>query len=115
MRLCESFFLPPLNRCSIGGGNSFLDHIHRISEPDYLPVMGMSSSHLHISLRLTFGIDDILHVRLQTLGVTEHSFDITIGGSQLNWLMYDVGGAVRLFFFLLRSWTYALYLSREDR
>lgn len=54
----------------------FLEDIHRISEPDYLPVM-----------------DDILHVRLQTLGVTEHSFDITVGGSQLHWLMYDVGGA----------------------
>ena len=40
--------------------------------------------------------DDILHVRLQTLGVTEHSFDIDIGGVLFNWLLYDVGGAVRI-------------------
>ncbi|CAL1705989.1 unnamed protein product [Somion occarium] len=54
----------------------FLDHIHRISEPDFAPTT-----------------DDILHVRLQTLGVTEHSFDIQMGGRQFNWLLYDVGGA----------------------
>ena len=34
-------------------------------------------------------------MRLQTLGVTEHSFDIDIGGIGFNWLLYDVGGAVR--------------------
>lgn len=38
--------------------------------------------------------DDILHVRLQTLGVTEHSFDIDIAGVHYSWLLYDVGGAV---------------------
>ena len=40
--------------------------------------------------------EDILHVRLQTLGVKEHSFDINMGGINYNWLLYDVGGAVRI-------------------
>lgn len=39
--------------------------------------------------------EDILHVRLQTIGVNEHQFDINLGGTQYNWLLYDVGGAVR--------------------
>ena len=33
-------------------------------------------------------------MRLQTLGVVEHSFDLDIGGVRFNWLLYDVGGAV---------------------
>lgn len=44
---------------------------------------------------LTDGTEDILHVRLQTIGVTEHQFDINLGGTHYNWLLYDVGGAVR--------------------
>jgi hypothetical protein len=55
----------------------FLDEIHRLAEPDYLPTT-----------------DDILHVRLQTLGVTEHSFDINFGGNHYTWILYDVGGSV---------------------
>jgi hypothetical protein len=39
-------------------------------------------------------IDDILNVRLQTLGVAEHRYNIMLGGVHYNWLMYDVGGAV---------------------
>ncbi|KAH9932542.1 guanine nucleotide binding protein, alpha subunit [Fomitopsis serialis] len=54
----------------------FLDNIHRIARPDYLP-----------------STEDILHVRLQTLGVKEHAFDISMGGINYNWLLYDVGGA----------------------
>ncbi|KAH7888972.1 G-protein alpha subunit [Phlebopus sp. FC_14] len=54
----------------------FLDNIKRISQPDYLPTTV-----------------DLLNVRLQTLGVAEHSFDIELCGSRYNWLMYDVGGA----------------------
>lgn len=54
----------------------FLDNIHRIAQTEYSP-----------------STEDILHVRLQTLGVTEHSFDIDIGGIAFNWLLYDVGGA----------------------
>lgn len=41
--------------------------------------------------------EDILHVRLQTLGVTEHVFDVNLGGNQMYWMMYDVGGAVSNF------------------
>jgi hypothetical protein len=47
-------------------------------------------------------IDDILNVRLQTLGIMEHCFPITMGGLSYNWKLYDVGGAVSLlsvFFF----------------
>ncbi|TFY71148.1 hypothetical protein EVG20_g1842 [Dentipellis fragilis] len=58
----------------------FLDEVYRLAEPDYLPTT-----------------EDLLHVRLQTLGVTEHAFDINFGGGHYNWLLYDVGGAVRLF------------------
>lgn len=54
----------------------FLDSIKRIAQPDYLPSTA-----------------DLLNVRLQTLGVAEHSFDIELCGSRYNWLMYDVGGA----------------------
>lgn len=41
-------------------------------------------------------VDDILNVRLQTLGVMEHTFPITITGKTYDWKLYDVGGAVRL-------------------
>ncbi|TFY75110.1 hypothetical protein EWM64_g8902, partial [Hericium alpestre] len=54
----------------------FLDELRRLAEPDYLP-----------------STEDILHVRLQTLGVTEHAFDVNFGGGHYNWLLYDVGGA----------------------
>ncbi|KAI5118923.1 hypothetical protein M0805_003747 [Coniferiporia weirii] len=54
----------------------FLENVHRIAEPDYLPAT-----------------EDILNVRLQTLGVKEHSFDISMSGAHVNWLLYDVGGA----------------------
>ncbi|KAI0762174.1 G-protein alpha subunit [Trametes elegans] len=57
-------------------GEFFLAHIRRISQPDYLPTN-----------------EDILHVRLQTIGVTEHAFDVSLGGTHYNWLLYDVGGA----------------------
>jgi hypothetical protein len=39
--------------------------------------------------------DDLLNVRLQTLGVIEHSFDINMSGTKYVWKLYDVGGAVR--------------------
>ncbi|KAI6001671.1 G-protein alpha subunit [Pisolithus orientalis] len=54
----------------------FLDDIVRIAQSDYLPTTA-----------------DLLNVRLQTLGVSEHSFDIELCGTRYNWLMYDVGGA----------------------
>ena len=51
---------------------------------------------LFFALRLTAVAEDILHVRLQTIGVTEHAFDINLGGTNYNWMLYDVGGAVRV-------------------
>ncbi|KZS98320.1 G-alpha-domain-containing protein [Sistotremastrum niveocremeum HHB9708] len=54
----------------------FLDSVSRIASPDYIP-----------------SVDDILRVRLQTLGVVEHSFNINLGGRAVNWMLYDVGGA----------------------
>jgi guanine nucleotide-binding protein subunit alpha len=54
----------------------FLNHIQRIAEPEYRP-----------------SNDDILHVRLQTLGVMEHTFPITMVGKTYDWKLYDVGGA----------------------
>ena len=55
--------------------------------------------------------EDILHVRLQTIGVTEHAFDINLGGVNYNWLLYDVGGAVRIHFLGL----YVLHASHPRR
>ncbi|GLB45005.1 putative alpha subunit [Lyophyllum shimeji] len=54
----------------------FLNNIDRIVEPDFLP-----------------SNDDILNVRLQTLGVMEHTFPINMGGATYDWKLYDVGGA----------------------
>ncbi|KAG6819953.1 hypothetical protein H0H93_007092 [Arthromyces matolae] len=54
----------------------FLDNIDRIIEPDYIPTNA-----------------DILNVRLQTLGVMEHTFQINMGGMTYDWKLYDVGGA----------------------
>jgi guanine nucleotide-binding protein subunit alpha len=54
----------------------FLDDIQRVAEPDYSP-----------------SYDDILRVRLQTLGIIEHAFAIKVQGISYNWRMYDVGGA----------------------
>ncbi|KAF5386063.1 hypothetical protein D9615_002701 [Tricholomella constricta] len=54
----------------------FLDNIERISKPDFVP-----------------SNDDILNVRLQTLGVMEHTFPINMGGATYDWKLYDVGGA----------------------
>jgi hypothetical protein len=51
---------------------------------------------LQLTSSRIFHSEDILNVRLQTLGVIEHSFDINLGGISYNWKMYDVGGAVRV-------------------
>lgn len=59
-------------------------------------------------------LDDILHVRLQTLGVTEHSFDINVAGTHYTWLLYDVGGAVS-FFYVLVSTRCSLLIAPGDR
>jgi hypothetical protein len=38
-------------------------------------------------------IDDILHARIQTMGVAEHIFDVDIHGKAVSWHLFDVGGA----------------------
>ncbi|KAJ6507424.1 guanine nucleotide binding protein, alpha subunit [Mycena vitilis] len=56
-------------------GHFFLSQAQRIARLDYTP-----------------SIDDVLHVRLQTVGVIEHSLKVnTVSGSYL-WKIYDVGG-----------------------
>ncbi|KAI0031203.1 guanine nucleotide-binding protein [Vararia minispora EC-137] len=54
----------------------FLHDVMRISSPDYVP-----------------DIDDILHARIQTMGVAEHQFDVPLHGRMVTWHLYDVGGA----------------------
>jgi hypothetical protein len=54
----------------------FLKHISRVAAPDYIPTT-----------------DDILHARIQTMGVAEHVFDLTIHGKAVSWHLFDVGGA----------------------
>ncbi|KAF8802720.1 G-alpha-domain-containing protein [Phlegmacium glaucopus] len=54
----------------------FLRSIQRIADVDYSP-----------------NNNDILNVRLQTLGVMEHSFPVHMAGRTYNWKLYDVGGA----------------------
>ncbi|KAF8627267.1 hypothetical protein AX15_004447 [Amanita polypyramis BW_CC] len=54
----------------------FLKHISRVADPDYIPTT-----------------DDILHARIQTMGVMEHIFDVNIHGKAVTWHLFDVGGA----------------------
>ena len=61
---------------------------HPVTTTDDWPTRGLATDDWHRA-------EDILHVRLQTIGVTEHQFDINLGGTNYNWLLYDVGGAVR--------------------
>lgn len=37
--------------------------------------------------------DDILHARIQTMGVAEHVFDVNMHGKAVTWHLFDVGGA----------------------
>ncbi|KAG9315015.1 guanine nucleotide binding protein, alpha subunit [Chiua virens] len=54
----------------------FLNNIARISARGYIP-----------------STDDILHARIQTMGVAEHIFDVDIHGKSVSWHLFDVGGA----------------------
>ena len=38
-------------------------------------------------------VDDILHARIQTMGVAEHIFNVDIHGKTVTWHLFDVGGA----------------------
>ncbi|KAF8843728.1 guanine nucleotide binding protein, alpha subunit [Paxillus ammoniavirescens] len=55
----------------------FLNDIARISARNYVPST----------------VDDILHARIQTMGVAEHIFDVDIHGKTVAWHLFDVGGA----------------------
>ncbi|TBU49747.1 G-protein alpha subunit [Dichomitus squalens] len=54
----------------------FLDNLVRVSSPGYVPTT-----------------EDILHARIQTMGVAEHIFDMSVHGRTVRWHLYDVGGA----------------------
>ncbi|KAH9960924.1 G-alpha-domain-containing protein [Russula dissimulans] len=54
----------------------FLTAIDRVSARDYVP-----------------STEDILHARIQTMGVSEHLFDVPLHGRTVTWHLYDVGGA----------------------
>ncbi|KAI0649357.1 G-protein alpha subunit [Trametes meyenii] len=54
----------------------FLNNIARVSAPGYVPT-----------------IEDILHARIQTMGVAEHVFDMSVHGRTVRWHLFDVGGA----------------------
>jgi len=54
----------------------FLKHIDRVAASDYIPTT-----------------DDILHARIQTMGVAEHTFNVNVNGRPVLWHLYDVGGA----------------------
>ncbi|KAH9949987.1 G-protein alpha subunit [Amylocystis lapponica] len=54
----------------------FLNNISRVSAATYTPTT-----------------EDILHARIQTMGVAEHIFDVSLHGRTVTWHLYDVGGA----------------------
>ena len=102
---CEIFLDYFLGISSYHAYSSFMENVTRIAEPDYLPATGMScySSCAIIMFINACDSEDILNVRLQTLGVKEHSFDISLSGTHVNWLLYDVGGAVSSLLIVLVS------------
>ena len=55
---------------------SFLDQINRVAERGYVPT-----------------IDDVLHARIQTIGIAEHAFAVQHNNRMVQWRLYDVGGA----------------------
>ena len=75
--------------------DSFLDNITRVSSSGYIPTTGkFDRTTCQIIMRLTrISLDDILHARIQTMGVAEHIFDVSLHGRTVTWHLYDVGGA----------------------
>ena len=73
-----------------------MDNIGRVSTAGYIPTIGeldMSFISIHFIVGLTNDADDILHARIQTMGVAEHVFDVPLHGRNVTWHLYDVGGA----------------------
>ena len=74
--------------------DSFLRQIKRIAAPDYVPTTGARILDVRLTAYIDlFDKDDILHARVQTMGVAEHSFDVNLHGKNVTWHLYDVGGA----------------------
>jgi guanine nucleotide-binding protein alpha-1 subunit len=74
-------------------GISFLGAIDRVASRDYIPGNGASCE---ITVHFTWGhglaIDDILHARIQTMGVAELLFEVPLHGRTTTWHLYDVCG-----------------------
>ena len=74
-----------------------MDNIGRVSTAGYIPTIGELDISLFRSSSLNVGLttdaDDILHARIQTMGVAEHIFDVPLHGRNVTWHLYDVGGA----------------------
>ena len=73
--------------------SSFLQHITRVAAANYIPTTGAFTCADYIAFIQLCPSDDILHARIQTMGVAEHIFDVTIHGKSVTWHLYDVGGA----------------------
>jgi guanine nucleotide-binding protein alpha-1 subunit len=69
-----------------------LNDVSRISARNYVPSTGAFFDQADIS-GCSSVIDDILHARIQTMGVAEHIFDVDIHGNTVTWHLFDVGGA----------------------
>lgn len=90
-RNCMLFLHPS---CAlVESSRSFLKHITRVASPDYVPSTGESKRQNCKCIYRPPFIDDILHARIQTMGVAEHIFDVTIHGKSVSWHLFDVGGA----------------------
>lgn len=72
---------------------SFLNNIVRISAREYIPSTGKPLNEPIYTVNDRRALDDILHARIQTMGVAEHIFDVDIHGKSVSWHLFDVGGA----------------------
>lgn len=80
--------------CSDVTGGSFLSEIDRVAAGDYIPSTGgHCDSPFYVLSAHGSPIDDILHARIQTMGVAEHRFEVPLHGRTVTWHLYDVGGA----------------------
>lgn len=96
-RRCKCFRHSKLGTAEGERNHSFLDNIDRVAQSSYLPTTGtpLKSSMCTTSTDiLFFRAEDILNVRLRSLGIVEHSYHVKHGGTEYNWILYDVGGAV---------------------
>jgi hypothetical protein len=65
-----------------------------VSAGDYIPSTGRRcDSPFYVLSPHRLPIDDILHARIQTMGVAEHRFEVPLHGRTVTWHLYDVGGA----------------------